>query len=73
MGKVCVEEVCVHVYLHVFALCSLFSHHISASLTLHPVIALGILLFSHAGAKTAACLTTSSVSHQRLTYWKSWD
>lgn len=58
-------------------MCSSFvpfaSHHIFASLTLHPVIAFGIFVFSHAGAKAAAFITTSSVCHQRLTYWKSWD
>lgn len=41
---------CVCVYM-----CSTFvpfpSHHISVSLTLHPVIALGTLVFSHAGVQ----------------------
>ena len=67
--------VCVCVYLQY--MCSSFVrfafHHISASLTLHPVIASGILVFSHTGAKTGAFTTTSSVCHRRLTYWKSWD
>lgn len=36
-------------------------------------MALGFLLFSHAGAQTAACIRSSSVYQQQPTYRKSWD
>lgn len=74
IGNVCIEEVCVCVTIN---MCLTFvpfpPHYISALLTPHPVIALGILVLSHTGAKTAAFITTSSVWLWRLSYWKSWD
>lgn len=66
---------CVFVCIYICLPFVLFaSQHILASVTLHPVIALGILLFSHTGEKNSSiCFLVPVFANQWHTYWNFWD